>query len=299
MGKGIKKFVREHSYVKGLFMKINPFNLNVPPGHFYSPIPDIKDVKAREEKIFTSSKDIYGVDLNVEVQQSLAAEFKKIYESLPFRDEPGNGFRYYYKNEMYGTSSGALLFCMLNFLKPRRIIEVGSGYSSALMLDTNEHVFSKSIDLTFIEPYPLRLKKLLKPSDYQNVRIIEKRLEDVDFEVFSELEPNDILFIDSTHIAKIGSDVNTLIFEILPRLKKGVYVHIHDILYPFEYPKDWIYNGISWNEAYMFRSFLMYNEVFKIQFFNTYALQAFPDIIKEMPLFGVDIGGCLWLKKMK
>ena len=103
-------------------------------------------------------------------------------------------------------------------------------------------------DFTFIEPYPECLKSLLTP--YDNVRIIEEKLQNVDMGIYSSLQAGDILFIDSTHVSQIDSDVNLYLFDILPRLKKGVLIHIHDILYPFEYYKEWIYSGRAWNEMW-------------------------------------------------
>ena len=92
----------------------------------------------------------------------------------------------------------------------------------------------------------------------QNVKLIE----------FEKLEPNDLLFIDSSHISKIGSDLNYLLFEVLPSLKPGVIIHFHDILYPFEYPYEWIEKGIYWNEAYLLKAFLMHNKNYEILLFN-------------------------------
>ena len=87
-------------------------------------------------------------------------------------------------------------------------------------------------------------------------RLVNVKLQDVDLKEFDKLKSGDVLFIDSTHVSKIGSDVNYLFFEILPRLHRGVYIHIHDIFYPFEYPKDWIDEGRAWNENYILRAFL-------------------------------------------
>ena len=294
-----KNLIRQHPLTRKLVNTLNPFNLSVPPGHFYSPVPDINEVKKNADKIFNSQKPVLGIDFNDAGQLSLLERFKKEYPKLPFTENADPRFRYRYNNEMYGHSSGALLFCIMQVLKPKRIIEVGSGYSSALMLDTNSLFFNNEISLTFVEPYPDRLKKLLRPEDYQRSIIVEKKVEAVDPSIFETLGENDILFIDSTHVSKIGSDVNTIVFDILPRLKKGVYVHFHDIIYPFEYPKEWVLNGVFWNESYLLRAFLQFNNSFSIQFFNTYALEKFPREHDALPLFNTNVGGCIWLKKEK
>jgi hypothetical protein len=130
---------------------------------------------------------------------------------------------------------------MMRTFKPKEIIEIGSGHSSAIMLDTNEICFDNKINLTFIEPYPEeRLMKILKDSDKISHTIINKKVQSIDLDTFLSLSENDILFVDSTHVSKVGSDVNFILFEVLPALKPGVLIHFHDIFYPFEMPKHWV-----------------------------------------------------------
>ncbi|MFT3748921.1 MAG: class I SAM-dependent methyltransferase [Agriterribacter sp.] len=295
----VKDFLKNSSTVKKIIEKVNVYSLSVPPGHFYSPIPKMDDVRRDDEGLFNKNISIEGIDFNDVRQLELLEKFRSYQNIIPFTDSPTSLFRYYYENEMYSHSSGSLLFSFLHYLKPKRIIEIGSGFSSALMLDVNNISFENSIKLTFIEPNPERLKGLLKEEDYKNATIIEKRVQDIDINIYAELEDNDILFIDSTHVSKIGSDVNKVIFEIIPRLKKGVYIHFHDILYPFEYPRDWIYKGVFWNESYILRAFLMYNTSFSIQFFNTYLLEKYFTLMQDIPLFNKSIGGCFWMRKEK
>src|SRR5690606_4967570 len=107
-----------------------------------------------------------------------------------------------------------------------------------LMLDCNDLEFSGKITFTFVEPFADRLKSLLREAD-QDHRIHESRCQDVPLEVFSALQDGDILFIDSSHVSKVGSDVNDQLFRILPALAPGVFVHFHDIFWPFEYPPEW------------------------------------------------------------
>ena len=131
---------------------------------------------------------------------------------------------------------------------------MGSGYSSCVILDTNELFFNNNISCIFIEPYPQLQESLLKENDKDKIEIIPKRLQDVEVSKFSSLSSGDILFVDSTHVSKVDSDVNYIFFEILPSLTNGVYIHFHDIFYPFEYPKEWIYEGRAWNENYILRA---------------------------------------------
>ena len=211
-----------------------------------------------------------GIDLNSDEQLNLLDSFETFYKELPFADEKTDGSRYYYKNGFYSYSDAIFLYCMIRHLKPLKIIEVGSGFSSSVTLDTNEKFMNNSINCVFIEPYPQRLESLLKDKDKENVTIHKNRLQEIPIDYFQELAENDILFIDSTHVAKFNSDVNYIIHKILPVLASGVYIHFHDIFYPFEYPQEWLLEGRAWNEQYILRAFLQYNKAFKIVMFNTY-----------------------------
>lgn len=138
---------------------------------------------------------------------------------------------------------------MLRYPQPNKVIEVGSGYSSALVLDVNTKYFANKLDLTFAEPFPKLLEELVNDNDARKINAIESPIQDVPVDLFAKLDRNDILFIDSTHIVKTHSDVVFEINEILPVLKPGVIIHFHDIFYPFEYPSHWIYReNRSWNE---------------------------------------------------
>jgi hypothetical protein len=280
-------------------MSNNIYNI-WPPGHFYSPIPDIEAILEKRDKIYKNRDMVPGVDLNDEGQLQLFSELTRFYQGLPFKDEKQKGLRYYYKNNFYSYGDAIILFCLMNHLKPKNIIEIGSGFSSAVLLDTNELFFNGSARCTFIEPYPDRLLSLLDEKDPEHTTLIKSKLEDTDLSIFSSLSENDILFIDSSHVSKIDSDVNHIIFNILPLLKKGVYIHFHDIFYPFEYPIEWLSEGRFWNEAYLLRAFLQYNDTFKIKLFLSHFYGKYSDIVnKYMPLYVKCPGGALWIKKEK
>lgn len=272
----------------------------VPPGHFYSPISSMDEVKRDENKIFKiESKHTPSINLNEANQLKLFEIFKKFYNELPFKESKQQNIRFYFKNVAYSYSDAIFLYCMIRYAKPKKIIEVGSGYSSCVMLDTNELYFNNKISCTFIEPYPQILESLITEQDKKRVEIIPKRLQEVDLSKFKSLNEGDILFIDSTHVSKINSDVNYFFFYILPSLNKGVYIHFHDIFYPFEYPKEYIYAGKAWNEDYLLRAFLQYNKSFEIVFFNTFMEYFHEDIFnKYMPLCMKMRGGSIWIRKM-
>ena len=201
---------------------------------------------------------------------------------------------------MYSYADAICLYAMMRHLRPKRIIEVGAGHSSCAMLDTNEIFFDNSIALTFIEPHPESFLSLLEHGDQRRIELLTSRIQDVDPGRFASLSANDILFVDSSHVSKVGSDVNYLIFKILPMLQSGVYVHFHDIFYPFEYPKAWICDlGIAWNEAYLLRGFLQYNQSFRIAFFNTYLERFYEKEIRDlMPLCFENTGASIWLRRI-
>jgi len=284
--------------INRLLNELKIYKTLFPPGHFYSPIPDIAEIKAREDEIYGNlPKEIPGIDLNVDGQLALLEKLSAYYPELPFGDNKKAGTRYYYKNPAFPYGDAIALYSMIRYLKPRKIIEVGSGYSSCVTLDTNEKFFNNGISIIFIEPYPDLLKSLITKGDKDRVEIIKKNLQEVEIDKFRELNSGDILFIDSTHVSKINSDVNYIFSQILPAIKSGVIIHFHDIFYPFEYPKEWIYEGRAWNEGYMFRAFMQYNQNFKILFFNDYLAKIHKNQFKKMPLWLKD-SGSLWIKKI-
>lgn len=300
MKKSVKKFLNKLPYIKGLYKEHLQYYKNscFEPGHFYSPIVDIDEVKINEKQIWNelSLKELKEINLNINCQKEFLQNIEKHYSSIPYRDSKKEGLRYYFDNEYFSYSDAVFLFGMINHVKPKRIIEVGSGFSSALMLDTNSLFFNNGIELNFIEPYPDRLKSLISESE-NNCTIIQKKVQEIEIDFFQQLQEGDILFIDSSHISKSGSDLNYLLFTVLPNLNEGVYIHFHDIFYPFEYPKEWVYGGRNWNENYLLRAFLMNNEKYSICLFSHYLHLHFPELLERMPLTTKNFGGSLWLLK--
>jgi hypothetical protein len=272
-----------------------------PKGSFYSPIPSMDEARLDKSRIFDRSmRELGGIDLKVDDQLQLLEELTPFYGEHPFQDNPVAGMRFYFNNNYISYSDSLFLYSIIRYANPKRIIEIGSGFSSFVMLDTNERFFDNSIRMTFIEPYPDRFRSRLKENDQKFIELIPKRAQDVDLSRFNELTAGDILFVDSSHVSKVGSDVNLILFEILPRLSPGVFVHFHDIHYPFEYPDDWILKRQwFWNEAYILRSFLQYNSAFKIRIWNQFLGTFFPEkLAKSMPLAMKNIGGSLWIQRV-
>lgn len=276
------------------------WNLRRPRGHFYSPFPSIPDIQRNEGRIFGDiPRTLRGIDLHESQQIELIEECVPYYAELPFTPQRTGGLRYFFDNPRFSYSDAIFLYCMIRRFRPRRIIEVGSGYSSCVILDTNELFFNNSIQTTFVEPYPEVLLSLIKDSDKRNVRMISRRLQDTDPQIYEELESNDILFIDSTHVSKVDSDVNHIFFDILPRLAPGVHVHFHDIPYPFEYPKEWVYEGRAWTEAYLLRSFLECNNCFTVVLMNSFLEHFHREWFeRKMPLCLKDRGCSIWIRRV-
>ena len=145
------------------------------------------------------------------------------------------------------------------------------------MLDSAEHARLPTLNLTCIEPYPERLPSLMRPGDTKHVNVIDRPVQDVPEEIVDSLQDNDILFIDSTHVMKTGSDVHYEFFHLLPRLKPGVVVHFHDCGFPFEYPDEWIFElNYSWNEVYALRAFSCLTKTFECSSGILFLLDASP-----------------------
>jgi predicted O-methyltransferase YrrM len=294
----IKSLMNQLPYVRGLYKQsLNSIN---PNGHFYSPVISIEDVKKREADIWKNAAidGIRGVNLRTDEQKKLVQQFATYYAEMPFQAEKQPNLRYYFENMYYGYTDGTILYSFIRHSKPKRIIEVGSGFSSAVMLDTNELFFNNQVELTFIDPYAERLFSLLTEEDKKRVTVIEKDVQTIPLSTFEQLEAGDILFIDSTHVSKTGSDVNYILFEILPTLRSGVLIHFHDIFYPFEYPKEWVFRGFNWNEDYILKAFLMYNDQFHIKLFSEYLHQHHSQVFAAMPLTYKNKGGNLWIEKI-
>lgn len=284
-------------YVRTLYKQ--SLNCCFPNGHFYFPVISIADVKKREDEIWKNrDKDgISGVELRTEEQIKLVQQFTKYYAVLAFKSAKQENLRYQFENESYSYTDGIILYSMIRHFEPKRIIEIGSGYSSMVMLDTNELFFDYQINLIFIEPYPEKVYFLMKEDDRKQTKVIEGEVQLIPLDVFEKLEAGDILFVDSTHVSKTGSDVNYILFEILPVLKRGVLMHFHDVFYPFEYPKEWVFQGRNWSEDYILKAFLMYNDKFEIKLFSEYLHKHHKNLFEGIPLCYKNTGGNLWIEK--
>ena len=271
----------------------------VPPGHFYSPIVNPAEVFNRWAENWRNAREIVeGIDIDLSAMVAFWKTHLHIIQSTPFPSTKGTG-RYHYENPAFCHADAIMLRTMLHVLRPKRVIEVGSGYSTACMLDTRDELGGDGFTLICIEPFADLLRSLMRPQDRDITHIIERAVQDVGPEILAELEPGDILFIDSTHVVKTASDVCHHLFTLLPHVPRGVHVHFHDIFRGFEYPEDWvIHKNFSWNESYALRAFLMYNSNFYVTFFNDIFGLKKRDLIEDtFPDFLKNTGGSLWMRR--
>lgn len=273
--------------------------LFVPPGHFYSPIVVPAEAERRIAALESSPwpETVPGIALDRAGLRRTWLSLVPAMRNAPFADSPGN-LRYGYDNNAYAWGDGAILQAMIRRYSPQRIIEVGSGWSSACMLDTVDTYLDGDCDLTFIEPYPALLHRLVGDLEAR-ATVLPHRLQSVPLETFDALEADDILFIDSTHVVRTGSDCCTAIFDILPRLRPGVMIHIHDMFWPFEYPRLWaVEENRSWNEIYLVRALLTNNPDYEIIMFNDFMAKMEADLVCDtFPDFMRASGAALWLRK--
>lgn len=267
----------------------------VPPGHYYSALLSKADRLAYEEPL-TNSDGLPGICLHESAQLDLLQSFLPFYDTWELCELQTESARYHADNIYFTRNDAFFLSCMMRHYTPSRIIEVGCGFSSALMLDVNEKHFGSNIQLDFIDPDPKRLKELMRPLDEKHT-IHARSPQKLQTEFFLSLKKNDILFIDSTHVCKPGSDLHYLLFKVLPELNDGVLIHFHDIFWPFEYPQGWIREKRAWNEIYLLHSFLQFNEQFSIVLFGDFLYHRHQGWLQNnMPRLLKGRGGSLWLK---
>jgi len=263
-------------FLKNTFHIWEKFGFHIIPVHFYEPTPDLKNL---DNKLWEKPSDLIGINMNEDAQLSLLDTFNnkysEEYETFP-RFKTKVSYQYYTRNTSFSTINGEILYSMVRHFKPKKVLEIGSGNSTfvtaqALLKNKQENYVG---ELVAIEPYP---KQILKNGFPGLTRLIQKNLQDVPLSEFESLKENDILFIDSSHMLKLGSDVQYEYLEILPRLNKGVIVHIHDIFLPAEYPKDWIMNQhYFWNEQYLLQSFMTFNTSFEVLWASNYMHLKYP-----------------------
>lgn len=266
---------------------------HVTPVHFGQPIPDTQSLP---ETLWTRPSDLIGINMSEVAQVKLLRSF------VQFRDEyhlfptgpATEDDRFYLGNGLFDGIDALVAYCMVRHFQPRLVIEVGSGFSSLVLADAA--VRSGHTQLICIEPFP---RDFLRKRCQASQTLIEKNVQQIDLEFFSQLKSGDMLFIDSSHTVKIGSDVNYLFLEVLPRLNPGVIVHVHDIFLPFDYRRDWVLNELRfWTEQYLLQAFLTFNSHFEVLLANYYLSQYHQEELKMVfPNLQRWIGGSFWMRQ--
>jgi len=236
---------------------------HVTPVDFYQPIPD---TRALPSDLWTTRSDLVGLDLNEPAQLDLIAEFsarfREEYERMDARSEDSRGF--HFSQRSFGPVDAEMLFCMVRSFKPRRVVEIGSGMSTLIIANAlgSNAVEGPSSEYLVIDPYP---SSSVQAGVRGVSRLLPQEVQSVPLERFTELEAGDILFVDSSHVVRIGGDVLYEYLEILPRLAPGVVVHAHDIFLPGQYPREWVLDRRRfWAEQYLLQSFLAFNNDFEV-----------------------------------
>lgn len=270
----------------------------VPPGDPRSPIPDLDDVRRRESELFgRPPEELPGIDTFVEAQLTIVREMKR-WGAEPALPPEGDGRRSAVDDPEYGRGDVALLHAFLRKLRPRRVVCAGAGAFVPVLLDLNEHVHGRTIAVTVVDPDAERLRPLLGKEEAEKVRLLPSRVHEVPYDTFTSLAPNDVLCVETSHVSKTGSDLNHLLFRVLPRLKAGVHVHVNGVHWPFEYPSAWVTEGRAWNETYLWRAFLLNNASWEIVVFASFLETSHRGaILKELPQWQRSRGGGLWLRR--
>ena len=267
------------------------------PGHYFSPIPSPEDRRRVPSTMGDGQREVTGVDLCDDAQWANLTTIGTHYDEVS-RWLQGGTTRFELDNGRFLGSDAVFLALMLVHHRPRRVVEIGCGRSSTLVLDVNDAFLGGATDITLIEPYPEKLRELVSDADLAG-RLIEAAAQDVDASVFGALAAGDVLLVDSSHVLKAGSDVHHIVFEVLPRLAPGVLVHVHDVFHPFEYPSEWHARGVSFTEAYAVRALLQGNGRVRVHLWNHYLQRFHREWFGEhMPLCLVDarIAGGIWLE---
>lgn len=286
-----------------LFRLWERLGVHVTPVHFYQPIPDTRQIP---DTLWGEPALPPGLRIDEEQQErtlrGLVAGRMEELQALPRRpDEAANG--YYLENGRYESVDAELLYLFVRSGKPRRIIEVGSGFSTLVALRAIEanrrDDASYSCELTSIDPYPA---PILDRAPRGAILAVRKRVQEVPLPTFAALEAGDILFIDSTHVCAVGSDVQYELLEVVPRVAPGVLVHFHDIFLPAEYPRVWVKEHHRfWNEQYVLQAFLSFNDSFRVLWAGHWMHLRRPQLLQEcIPSYDqrTVCPGSLWIERL-
>lgn len=227
--------------------------------HYYEPLINFDLLIQPLDKI----RNLPGIDLNVAGQLELLKQFRFSEELRPFDSPKKDDLTYNFGNGFFDSGDAEFLYNLVRIKKPRRVVEIGSGNSTLLVIEAVQR--NKLEDPNYscehicIEPYEMPWL------ERSGVKVRRERVESVSKSVFEQLDRNDLLFIDSSHVIRPQGDVLFEFLEVLPILKSGVFVHIHDIFTPRDYPKAWVVDRVRlWDEQYLMEALLSGNPNWRI-----------------------------------
>ncbi len=285
-----------HGFINRSFLFWQRLGVHVSPVHFYQPIPDTRRL---DPELWRRRSSLVGVDMRPEAQLAMLREFGRTYgEECRAFTGPRRPGKYYLTNPMFGPVDAEMLYCMIRHHKPRKMIEIGSGYSTLLSAEAIARNAEEGHPGTLIayEPYP---RKFLR--DHPGIEVRKVPGERVPPAEIETLEAGDILFIDSTHTLRIGGDVQHEYRELVPRLGPGALVHIHDIFLPEEYPsRQALKFHRFWTEQYLVQAFLAFNSAFEVVWAGNFMRLTYPDDLRTaFPTFTESVvPGSLWLRRV-
>lgn len=286
-----------HSFRIKAFNAFQKFGYHITPNHFYEPIPDTRALKPSH---FLEPSQLAGIDMNercqLEMLSALSSSYLSEFDEMIDSDiHP----RFNRANGQFVSVDANILYFLARHYRPNRILEVGSGNSTIIASRAvlKNRALGTPTTLTAIEPYP---NSVLRGGFDGLDGLIPLPVQDVPLREFERLEENDILFIDSSHVLKTGSDVQYLYLEVLPRLQAGVLVHIHDIFLPYEYPKAWVVDDLRfWNEQYLLQAFLMFNKTFEVVWAGNFMAQKHAGALAEnLKVAPGARPGSFWIRKV-
>jgi Methyltransferase domain len=244
------------------FRALQRLGITVTPNHFYWPVPDVAELEKREWPIYAAPP---GCNFRMREQVELVTNFASCYVGEVDWTSKPRPDSYHYHNGYFECGDAEIAYCMVRHWRPRRIIEIGSGYSTRAMaqaLRVNFEQDGVAGELITVDPYPERLPKN-GLGDF--VTVVPERVQRLDLGLFEILGAGDILFIDSSHVVAVGSDVVREYLQILPRLNPGVLIHVHDIFLPSDYPRSAVLDNLwFWSEQYLLQAFLAFNPEFEV-----------------------------------
>lgn len=293
LGRILRSYVEDPGYRRH-FDLWQSLGVHVTRNHFYSPVPD---TSAIGREVFARESELPGVDIDLEEQRSLMARLGGFAEELSRipRRPTGVPHEFHLNNQLFDGSDALVYHAMIRAVRPRRIIEVGSGFSTYLAAAAAAR--NGNTELVSIDPFPNETVHAGFPGRGE---LVMRPVQEIEPEFFDRLGENDILFIDSSHCARCGSDVTWLFLEVLPRLQPGVLVHVHDIFLPGDYPERWVRERqIFWNEQYLLQAFLAFNRDFRVRLANQLFWRRYPEEMKAAlpecePFWG---GGSFWMQR--